>query len=69
MEHTFGSIVQSFNHLVFIVCQVESYRNILILSSDQLLLPNIKLFQETKIGLELVSLPHFLYDFENEKSF
>ena len=26
-------------------------------------LPQIKLFQKTKRGLELVSLPHFLYDF------
>ena len=30
---------------------------------DHLLLPHIKLFQKTKIGLELVSLPHFLHIF------
>ena len=33
------------------------------LAADHLLLPHIKLFQKTKRGLELVSLPHFLHDF------
>ena len=28
-----------------------------------LLSPHIKLFEKTKIGLELISLPHFWYDF------
>ena len=32
-------------------------------TEDHLLLPHIKLFQKTKGGLELVSLPHLLHDF------
>ena len=45
--------------LVFIVCQVEGYRNILKLSFRPLALPHIKLFYEIKRGLELVSLHNF----------
>ena len=35
--------------------------------ADHLLLPDIKTFYETKIALELVSLPHFLHDFSRKK--
>ena len=41
--------------------QMEGYRNILNEGADYLLLPHVKLFQKTKIGLELVSL--VLYGF------
>ena len=34
--------------------------------ADHLLLPDIKTFYETKIVLELVSLPHFLHDFSRK---
>ena len=58
-----GSIALSFIQFVFIVCQVKGYRNILKLSCRPLFLPHIKLFQKTKKGIELVSLPHPLHDF------
>ena len=45
------------------VCQVEDYQSILKLSCRSLALPHIKLFQKTKRGPELVSLPHFMHDF------
>ena len=38
---------------------VEIYRN---QAADHLLSPYLKLFEKTKRGLELVSLPHFLHD-------
>ena len=48
---------------VFIVCQVEGYRNILKFSCRPLAFTSYKSFLKNKIGLELVSLPHFLDDF------
>ena len=45
---------------------MEGYQNMLELSSDHLLSPNIKLFKKIKIGLELVSLPHFHIVFEEK---
>ena len=45
----------------------EIYQNILKLRYWPLIvLPYIKLFQKTKIGVELVCLPHFLHDFWRE---
>ena len=52
--------------VVFIVFQVEGYRNIMKLNcrtAEHLLLPHLKLFHKTKIGLELVPLLHFLHHF------
>ena len=46
---------------IFIVCQVEVYRNILKLSCRRLAFNSFKFF--LKGGLELISLAHFLYDF------
>ena len=57
-----GSIV-CFIKSVFIVCQVEDYRNILKLSFRPLAFTSNKAFKKTKRGLELVSLPYFLRDF------
>ena len=55
---------------VYTVClyrsQVEDHPKILKLNPDHLLLPHIKLFSETKRGLELDSFPHFLYDFQRK---
>ena len=50
-----------FYMLFLLHLQVEGYRNILNEGADHLLLPHVKLFQKTKIGLELVSL--VLYGF------
>ena len=53
--------------IFFIVCQVESYLNILKLSCRPLAFTSFKaFFFLKKRGLELVSLPHFLHDFENK---
>ena len=49
--------------LFLLYVQVEVYQNILKLRSRPLIFTFCKTFQKTKIGLELVSLPHFLYDF------
>ena len=54
----------SFMQFLFILCQVEAYRNILKLSCRSLAFTSHKVFfKKTKRGLELVSLPHFLHDF------
>ena len=60
IEHISGSIVESFVHFVFIVCQVEDNQNTLKLSSRLLAYTSYKAL---KGGLELVSVPHFLRDF------
>ena len=57
-----GSIV-CFIKSVFVLCQVEDYRNILKLSFWPLAFTSNKAFKKTKRGLELVSLPYFLRDF------
>ena len=53
---------KSFTQLLFIVCQVEDYCNILKLSSRPLA-HLIKVFWKIKRGLELVSVHHFLHGF------
>ena len=63
IEHISGSIVQSFMLFVFILSQVERYRNVLKLSCRSLAITSNKAFLKYKKGLELVSLPPFLYDF------
>ena len=50
-----------FNTVCFYLCQVEAIKCIEIWAADHLLLPRKKLFQKTKIGLDLVSLPRFLH--------
>ena len=58
------SIVSSFILLVFILFQVEDYRNILKLSCGPHASNSYKAFlKKTKRGLKLFSLPHFLHDF------
>ena len=67
IEHISGLILQSFIYFLVVVCQAEDYQNWLKLSwRDYLHLPQIKLFWKTKGGLELVSLPYFLHDFEEK---
>ena len=46
------SLYQQYEMFAFIVCPIW-----------HLLLPYIKLFQKTRRGLELVSLPHYQHDF------
>ena len=58
-----GSIVQSFIKFVFIVCQIEGYRNILKLSCRPFPFTSYKPFLKAKRSLQLISLPHFLHDF------
>ena len=58
-----GSIIYGFMQLVFTVCQIEDYRNILKLSCRLLAFISNKAVLKTKRGLPLVSLPHFLDDF------
>ena len=48
---------------LFILCQVEGYRNILKLSCKPIAIASYKDFLQYKKGLELITLPHFLYDF------
>ena len=48
IEHTSGSIVQSFIQFVFIVCQVDGYRNILKLSCMPLAFTSCKTFLKMK---------------------
>ena len=48
---------------VLIVCQVEGYQNIPKLSYTPLAFTSYKAFSKKKRGLELVSLPHFVYEF------
>ena len=50
-------------YFVFIVCQIEYYRNWLKLSCRPLAFTSSKAFLKNKKGLELVLLPHFLHDF------
>ena len=57
-----GSTVSSFIQFVFIVYQVECYRNLLKLSYRPIIFTSYKTFFKWK-GLELVFLPHFLHDF------
>ena len=52
-----------FIQFIFIVYQVEYYRNILKLSYRPLSFTSCKAFKKTKRGLELISLPLFLYVF------
>ena len=47
-----GSIVHSFTQFVFIVCQVESYQNILKLSHRPLAFASYKAFSKNKKGSE-----------------
>ena len=56
-------MVKSFIQFDFIVWQVQGYRNILKLNCRPLASLHIKLLLKNKRGLELVSLPHFLYKF------
>ena len=62
--HISGSAVWKFIQFVFIVCPSQGLPKYFdtkkVLTICFYL---IKLFQETKSGLELVSLPHFLHDF------
>ena len=48
IEHIFGSIVKRFIQFVFIVCQVEDYRNILKLSRRPLAFTSDKAFLKNK---------------------
>ena len=52
-----------FNTVVFVVCQVGSYRKMLKISCRPLAFTSYKAFLKCKKGLELASLPHFLHDF------
>ena len=61
IEHISGSTVSSFVQFVFIASQANSHRNILKLSCRPLAFISYKFFEKTKIGLELISLPHFLF--------
>ena len=63
VKHSILDVAPALDPLLVIICQVGSYRNILKLAADHLLLPHVKLFKKTKRGLELVSLSHFLHDF------
>ena len=51
----------------FIVCQAESYWNILKLRCKPLAFTSYKVFEKTKRALELVSLLHFLHEFWRKK--
>ena len=62
-KHSILDVAPALDPLLVIICQVGSYRNILKLAADHLLLPHVKLFKKTKRGLELVSLSHFLHNF------
>ena len=63
IEHISGSIFESFIQFVFIVCQVEGFRNILKLSCRAIAFTSYKaFFKETKRGLEILFLSHFLYE-------
>ena len=61
-----GSRVSRFIPFVFVVSQVQLYRNILKLSCRALDVNLYKAFYKTKTGLGLVSLLHFLYDFRGK---
>ena len=52
--------------LIFMVCRVEGYQNLLKLSCTPMYLPQIKFFQKIEGGLELVSLPNFLHDLQKK---
>ena len=56
--------ILNFIQFAFIVCQVESCRNILKVSCRPCALFSDKAILKTKRGLGLVSLPHFLRDFK-----
>ena len=61
IEHISGSIVSSFVQFVFFASQANSHRNILKLSCRPLAFISYKFFEKTITGLELISLPHFLF--------
>ena len=52
--------------LIFMVCRVEGYQNLLKLSYRPMYLPQIKFFKKIEGGLELVSLPNFLHDLQKK---
>ena len=51
---------------VFTSCQIEDYRIILKLGCRPLAFNSFKVFLKRQRGLELVSLPHFLLDFQRK---
>ena len=53
IEHTSGSIVWNFIQFAFLVCQVRTKLKL------QTIFFYLKLFEETKTGLELVTLHDF----------
>ena len=64
--HTSGSIVRSCIQFVLVVSQVEGHQNILKVRRRPLTFTSYKGLCKTKTGLERVSLPHFLHDFEEK---
>ena len=52
--------------LVFIVCQIKDYRDMLKLSCRPVAFTSYKAYLKPKHGPELVSLAHFLHDFSRK---
>ena len=57
IEHVSGSIVENFIRFVFILCQVQGYRN------TPLAFTSYKAFLKNKKRSGTSLLPHFLHDY------